>query len=129
MRHLIDGLRPARTLVVHGDLTPGGEPAALIDWSFLSAEVDPAFEASIAAGVFDMYGSAALAEYGEWVETLCRSFGYDKHQLLFYRAVYALLASNSYDADGKDGHFAWCAAALNCQDITEALWSDGGERW
>ncbi|MFE9205311.1 aminoglycoside phosphotransferase family protein [Micromonospora sp. NPDC007230] len=129
VRHLIDGLRPSRTVTIHGDLvpanvlvTPAGEPAALLDWGFLSTEADPAFEASIAAGVFDMYGPAARSLDDEWVETLCRLFGHTTHELLFYRAVYALLTSNSYDAEGKDGHFAWCAAALNRQDITESLW-------
>ncbi|OKI42284.1 phosphotransferase [Micromonospora sp. CB01531] len=112
-------LVPANVLV-----TPAGEPAALLDWGFLSTEADPAFEASIAAGVFDMYGPAARSLDDEWVETLCRLFGHTPHELLFYRAVYALLTSNSYDAEGKDGHFAWCAAALNRPDITEALWSD-----
>ena len=136
VRHLIDGLRPPRTVTVHGDLvrenvlvTPDGEPAALIDWGFLSTEADPAFEASIAAGIFDMYGPAARSEDDEWVETLCRLYGYDPHQLLFYRAVYALLTSNSYDGEGKDGHFDWCAAALNRPDITEALSSNPEGAW
>ncbi|MEU2611363.1 phosphotransferase [Micromonospora sp. NPDC007271] len=131
VRHLIDGLRPPRTVTIHGDLvrenvlvTPAGEPAALLDWGFLSTEADPAFEASITAGVFDMYGPAGRSLDEEWVENLCRLFGHTRHQLLFYRAVYALLTSNSYDAEGQDGHFAWCAAALNRPDITEALWSD-----
>ncbi|MCW3816309.1 aminoglycoside phosphotransferase family protein [Micromonospora sp. DR5-3] len=133
VRHLVDGLRPCRTVTMHGDLvpanvlvTPAGEPATLLDWGFLSTEADPAFEASIAAGVFDMYGPAARSLDDEWVETLCRLFGHTRHQLLVYRAVYALLTSNSYDAEGKDGHFAWCAVALNRPDITEALWSDCG---
>ena len=26
-----------------------------------------------------------------------------------------------YDPTGKDGHFAWCAAALNRHDVTHAL--------
>lgn len=131
VRHLIGGLRPSRTVTIHGDLvrenilvTPAGEPAAVLDWGFLSTEADPAFEASITAGVFDMYGPDARRLDDEWVETLCRRFGHTRHQLLFYRAVYALLTSNSYDPEGKDGHFAWCAAALNRPDITEALWSD-----
>ncbi|MFD2766834.1 phosphotransferase family protein [Micromonospora eburnea] len=131
VRHLIEGLPPSHTVTVHGDLvrenvlvTPAGEPAALLDWGFLSTEAVPAFEASIAAGVFDMYGPAARALDDELVETLCGLFGHSRHQLLFYRAVYALLTSNAYDADGRDGHFAWCAAALNRPDITDALCSD-----
>lgn len=136
VRHLIDGLRPRRTVTIHGDLVrenvlvnPDGEPTAVIDWGFLSMEADPAFEASIAAGVFDMYGPAARSEDDEWVETLCRLYGYDPQQMLFYRAVYALLTSNSYDPEGKDGHFDWCAGALNRPDITEALRSDPGGTW
>jgi hypothetical protein len=117
--------------VVHGDLVRAnvlvdldGNPTAALDWGFLSTEADPAFEASIVAGVFDMYGPDARAEEEHWAGTLCRQFGHDRHRLLVYRAVYALLTSNSYDPEGRDGHFRWCAASLNRQDATEALWSD-----
>jgi hypothetical protein len=48
-------------------------------------------------------------------------FGYDPATLLVYRAAYSLITANAFGADGKDGHFAWCVAALNRDDITRTL--------
>ncbi|MEJ3742628.1 hypothetical protein WEI85_04950 [Actinomycetes bacterium KLBMP 9797] len=47
--------------------------------------------------------------------------GYDPTAMLVYRAAYSLITANADDPAGKDGHFAWCAAALNRRDITTAL--------
>ncbi|MFE4499758.1 hypothetical protein ACFRFQ_07820 [Rhodococcus sp. NPDC056743] len=38
-----------------------------------------------------------------------------------YRAAYSLITVNAYDADGSDGHFAWCVAALNRPGVARAL--------
>jgi len=45
--------------------------------------------------------------------------------LLAYRAVYALLTSNVYSTDGKDGHYRWCVEMLNRPEIGVGLRSWG----
>jgi hypothetical protein len=49
------------------------------------------------------------------------ALGYPLDRLLIYRAAYAIATSNAYDISGQDGHFAWCAAALNRSDVRAAL--------
>ncbi|MEV0923915.1 aminoglycoside phosphotransferase family protein [Streptomyces spongiicola] len=117
-----------RRSVVHGDLTPGnvlvdaaGSPTAVLDWGFLTTEGDPVFDASVAASIFDMYGERALeTELGLYARIEER-LGCEREALLVYRAAYALVTANAYDAAGEDGHFAWCAAALNRPDVVRAL--------
>ncbi|MCG5471665.1 hypothetical protein LADH09A_005665 [Micromonospora sp. LAH09] len=47
--------------------------------------------------------------------------GYQRQALLVYRAAYSLITANAYDPEGRDGHFAWCVAALNRPDVVQAL--------
>ncbi|GFH37193.1 phosphotransferase family protein [Streptomyces pacificus] len=117
-----------RRSVVHGDLTPGnvlvdpaGTPTAVLDWGFLTTEGDPVFDASVAASVFDMYGERALETELDLYARIEERLGCEREALLVYRAAYALVTANAYDADGRDGHFAWCAAALNRPDVVRAL--------
>ncbi|MFE4499757.1 phosphotransferase family protein [Rhodococcus sp. NPDC056743] len=53
--------------VIHGDLTldniltnGDGALTAVLDWGFFTTEGDPAFDAAVAASIFDMYGESAL---------------------------------------------------------------------
>lgn len=117
-----------RRAVVHGDLIPAnilvdaeGRPSALVDWGFLTTEGDPAFEAAIAAAIFDMYGPEAARVERDLLDLLRARLGYDLTALLVYRAAYSLITANAYDPTGQDGHFAWCVAALNRADVTAAL--------
>lgn len=117
-----------RRCVVHGDLFPGnilvetsGKLSAVLDWGFLTTEGDPAFDAAVAASIFDMYGPEALTTEWTLLERMAERMGYDPTAMLVYRAAYSLVTANAYDPAGRDGHFAWCAAALNRQDITQAL--------
>jgi hypothetical protein len=82
---------------------------------------DPAFDASIAAGVYDMYGPHSLAIDREITERLARELGYSVKVLLSYRAVYSLLSSNAYSESGSNGHFEWCLSMLRREDIRGAL--------
>jgi len=117
-----------RLTVVHGDMIlanilvdDSGSPAAVLDWGFFTTEGDPVFDAAVAASIFNMYGDDArdteLDMYGR-IET---RMGYDREQLLVYRAAYSMISANAYDPDGRDGHFAWCAAALDRPDVVAAL--------
>lgn len=115
-------------LVIHGDIC--GEnilvdddlnPLALLDWGFLSTAGDPAFDASIAAGIFNMYGPHA-AEIDRQLRHLFETaLGYPAERLTVYRAVYAVMTSNAYDPAGQDGHFSWCTRQLRSPDVQALL--------
>ncbi len=117
----------ART-VIHGDLvlpnlltTDLASVHAVLDWGFLTTEGDPAFDAAVAAAIFDMYGPDALKTELALYEQLEEALGYARADLLVYRAAYSLITANAYDPLGRDGHFAWCAAALNRPDVVAAI--------
>jgi aminoglycoside phosphotransferase (APT) family kinase protein len=106
--------------VVHGDLVPpnvhvdaAGRPVAVLDFGFFTTAGDPAFEAAVAAAVWDMYGTHAE----EHVAALTRLFADRLHhppeRLALYQAAYALTTYDLFASDGSDGHFRWCAALLN----------------
>lgn len=126
-----DSLRMMRerpTAVVHGDICGVNilvddelRPTALLDWGFLSTAGDPAFDASVAAGIFDMYSDSAGAVDADLVDYFGRRLDIATDHLLAYRAAYAIATSNAYDPTGRDGHFAWCVRALHRTDIRRAL--------
>ncbi|WP_433318870.1 phosphotransferase family protein [Micromonospora sp. CA-269861] len=117
-----------RRAVLHGDLIPGnilidasGRPSAVLDWGFLTTEGDPTFDAAVTAAIFDMYGPEAEQVERHLLDRFEARLGCDRTALLVYRAAYSLITANAYDPTGQDGHFAWCAAALNRRDVTKAL--------
>jgi aminoglycoside phosphotransferase (APT) family kinase protein len=117
-----------RRTVIHGDLVPanllvsaGPTVDAVLDWGFFSTEGDPVFEAAVAGAIFDMYGPAALDTEMAMYDLISDALGYARADLLVYRAAYSLITANAYDPDGNDGHFAWCAAALNRPDVVAAV--------
>lgn len=117
-------LRPERLTAIHGDLCGANilvddacAPTAVLDFGFLSSAGDPAFDVSVAAAIYNMYGPHARKLDDALTTQLASEFGYPLDILLLYRAVYAIISSNAYDAAGQDGHFAWCAAILNRDDI------------
>lgn len=127
----LDGIDGAAG-VVHGDVCPENvlvdgdlRPTALVDWGFLTTAGDPAFDASIAAGVVDMYGPDARAVDDRLTGVLARRLAVPVDRLLVYRAAYAVATSNAYDPGGRDGHFAWCASTLRRGDVREALGMPG----
>lgn len=127
VRRLVE-VDTGRRTAVHGDLIlanimvdDGGTPTAVLDWGFFSTEGDPAFEAAIASAIFDMYGDDALSTEISLYELVEERLGYSRDALLVYRAAYSLITANAYAPDGRDGHFAWCAAALNRPDVVRAL--------
>lgn len=119
-------LQPESHHIVHGDICPEnvlldgtGNPTALLDWGFLTMAGDSAFDASTAAGFFNMYGESARADDDGLLQELAPIYGHDR--LLLYRAAYAVIGSNAYDAEGRDGHFDWCVGQLGRDDVTDLL--------
>ncbi|WP_020575498.1 phosphotransferase family protein [Actinopolymorpha alba] len=114
--------------VLHGDLcTPNLlvddnlRVVSVLDWGFLTTAGDPAFDASLGAGFFDMYGPRARAIDEQLTDWLCAEFGYSRARLHLYRAAYAIAGAHAYDPAGADGHFAWCVDQLNRPDLRASL--------
>ena len=113
---------------IHGDICPANillgpdmKVSALIDWGFLSYFGDQLLEASIACGTYNMYGASYRINDDYLVEKCERRLGFDRADLLIYRALYAILTSNAYSEDGTDGHYEWCVGMLNRDDIRDAI--------
>lgn len=124
----LDDLDPPRSSLVHGDLIPANihvddsaRPVAVLDFGFLTTIGDPAFDAAITAGIFDMYGPRAAATEAILDAAIADRFGYDVQHLAIYRAAYALATSNCFSASGSDGHFDWCVRMLQRPEILDAL--------
>jgi aminoglycoside phosphotransferase (APT) family kinase protein len=116
--------------VVHGDIVPENvlvddafRVTALIDWSFLTTAGDHTFEAAVAASVFDMYGPGARASEDALTRALVEEHGHSPARMLLYRAAYAVATATAFAADGSDGHFAWCAAMLERDDVVATLFA------
>lgn len=114
--------------LVHGDICGANlmvnmsmRPLALFDFGFLSTVGDPALDASIAAGIYDMYGPHAISLDRQILKAFAHELGYTMDVLLAYRAVYSILTSHAYTELGDDGHFEWCVSMLRRQDVREAL--------
>lgn len=115
--------------LIHGDLVPPNlmvDPdrkrlTGLLDFGFLTMIGDPAFDAAVAASIFDMYGEQHRRSEAFLDEAIVEAFGYSRHRLAIYRAAYAIITGNAFSADGRDGHFAWCLRMLHREDIRSAL--------
>lgn len=120
-------LAPASPALVHGDLVPGNvlvhneRPTALLDFGFMSTIGDPAFDAAIAASIYDMYGPAAAQSEARLDEAIRYQFGYERARLAIYRAAYAFITANCFSPSGSDGHFNWCVHMLRRPEVREVL--------
>lgn len=119
----LEALPEPKPALVHGDLIPmnihvdeSGNPVAVLDFGFLTAVGDPAFDAAITASIFDMYGPWAAKTEAILDEALAT----DPYRRSLYRAAYALATANCFSASGSDGHFAWCIRVLQRRDVREA---------
>lgn len=113
---------------IHGDLCPENvlldehrRVSTVLDWGFLSLFGDPALDASIASGLYNMYGLNHLQIDKIFLKAYEQRLGYSRERLLLYRSLYALVSSNAYSEDGSDGQYAWCVATLRREDIRDAL--------
>ena len=120
-------LPPAEAALVHGDLGPSnilaveGRPTSLLDFGYLSTVGDPAFDAAVAATLFDMFGSHA-AEAEEWVDRLFADrFGYARDRIVLYRAAYGLVTASCLVAVADGRHFRWCADLVGRPETTATL--------
>ncbi|WP_416965466.1 phosphotransferase family protein [Streptomyces sp. Agncl-13] len=123
VRRTVDSLRAlpdgGPVSVVHGDLVPPnihvddtGAPVAVLDFGFLTTAGDPAFEAAVAAAVWDMYGPYAERHTVTLTRLFAEEFRYPPDTLVLYRRAYALATYDLFSSDGGDGHFRWCAGVL-----------------
>lgn len=122
---------PEPEQIVHGDICPenilvdeAGRSTAVLDWGFCTTAGEAAFDAATAAGFFDMYGPRAAEHDRALTELMAQELGQDRERMLLYRAVYALVAANAYSLTGDDGHFAWCVATFERQDVRALLHLD-----
>ncbi|HEY4568833.1 MAG TPA: phosphotransferase [Kribbella sp.] len=120
LQQVLDGLSNLgadELSVVHGDICPpnllmdGPRVAAVLDWGFLSTAGDSTFEASLAAGFFDMYGPEAKRLDNLLLDRFER-LGHDRKRMRLYRQAYAITTATIYDNDAKDGHYTWCVNQL-----------------
>lgn len=123
VRATVDSLRAlpggGPVSVVHGDLVPpnihvddAGAPTAVLDFGFFTTAGDPAFEAAVAAAVWDMYGPYAERHTAALTRLFAEEFRYSAETLVLYRRAYALATYDLFSSDSGDGHFRWCAGVL-----------------
>jgi aminoglycoside phosphotransferase (APT) family kinase protein len=112
----LERLEPEEMVVVHGDICPpnvlmdGPRVAAVLDWGFLSTAGDSTFEASLAAGFFDMYGPDARRLDNLLLDRF-EELGHDRERMRLYRHAYAIITATIYDEHGQ-GHYRWCVDQL-----------------
>jgi aminoglycoside phosphotransferase len=120
LEQVLDGLTRIRLdelSVVHGDICPpnvlmdGPRVAAVLDWGFLSTAGDTTFEASLAAGFFDMYGPDARRLDNLLLDRF-ELLGHDRERMRLYRQAYAIITATVYDENAGDGHYIWCVNQL-----------------
>lgn len=122
---MLPTLRPA--CLVHGDLIPANiliehdQVAGVLDFGFMTTLGDSEFDAAIAASIFDMYGANASQSELVLSSAFLARFGHDPSRYALYRAAYALTTYSAFGVDGADGHFKWCAAMLEREDIRHAI--------
>ncbi|NUR97403.1 MAG: aminoglycoside phosphotransferase family protein, partial [Kribbellaceae bacterium] len=69
------------------------------------------FEASLAAGFFDMYSPDARRLDDELTERFV-GLGHDRELMRLYRHAYAIITATVYDENAGDGHYQWCVEQL-----------------
>jgi Ser/Thr protein kinase RdoA (MazF antagonist) len=114
--------------VIHGDLVPPNvlvdadeRPLAIADFGFLSTVGDPAFDATMCASTFDIYGANADETREMLTRELASRLDYRIDELSVYHAAYAIATSNAYDPGGQDGDFLWCVGQLQRPDLVRVL--------
>jgi Ser/Thr protein kinase RdoA (MazF antagonist) len=107
--------------LIHGDIFPGnllvapdGQPQALLDFGLFTMYGDPLFDAATAWVFFDMYDERHANVRARLLPYFFKRLGAGVVGRLYrYVLLYSLLSANTYAADCRDGHYAWCVANLN----------------
>lgn len=126
---LLDLQVPAPRLI-HGDLIPAnvliddGQLSAVLDFGFLTTMGDPAFDAAIAASIFDMYGPNARSSEDILNRAFLERFDHNPVTYDLYRGAYAVITATCFSDDGSDGHFAWCVRMLSRPEVRSAVGVD-----
>lgn len=114
--------------LVHGDLIPANillddddNVAAVLDFGFFSTVGAPAFDAAVAANIFDMYGPGKDASCAAMEKLMRDTFGYPQEVLAVYLATYVMTTMTMFGSCEADGHFHWCAEVLRRPDVLSAL--------
>lgn len=111
------GIQLEELSVVHGDICPpnllmhGSRTAAVLDWGFYTTAGDNTFDASLAAGFFDMYGPDAQRLDSLLLDRF-EQLGHDRDRMRLYRQAYAITTATIYDETAADGHYVWCVNQL-----------------
>jgi aminoglycoside phosphotransferase (APT) family kinase protein len=119
-------LEPDDLQILHGDICPPNllvdedGRIALLDWGFLTTAGDNTFDASTAAGFFDMYGPDARV-IDDLLLDRFEAAGHSRERMYLYRAAYAIITATIYSADASDGHYLWCVNNLNRADLRDAV--------
>lgn len=120
-------LPDAAVTVLHGDLVPPNihvdaavRPVAVLDFGFWTTAGDPAFEAAVAAAVWDMYGPYAEEHVRELTGFFAGELGHPPATLAVYQAAYALTTYDLFGVDDSDGHFRWCVTRLRRSPVFSA---------
>jgi aminoglycoside phosphotransferase (APT) family kinase protein len=126
--HALRALPGGPVTAVHGDLVPpnihvdpAGRPVAVLDFGFCTTAGAPAFDAAVAAAVFDMYGPHAEAHTTELTGFLARELGHPPAALAVYQAAYALVTYDLFGLGMDEGHFRWCAGLLSRSAVFRGL--------
>jgi aminoglycoside phosphotransferase (APT) family kinase protein len=123
----LHGLDPATPTLIHGDLvagnvlTSGTHATAVLDFGFMSTSGDPAFDAALAASIFDMWGPRAREVERTLDRALASAFEHDHRRYSIYRAAYALTTACCFGTELTEGHFAWCIAMASRPDVRDEL--------
>ncbi|MFC5263344.1 aminoglycoside phosphotransferase family protein [Kribbella qitaiheensis] len=122
----LKAIEPDDLQILHGDICPpnllidGDGRIALLDWGFLTTAGDNTFDASTAAGFFDMYGPDARL-IDDLLLDRFEAAGHSRERMYLYRAAYAITTATIYSPDASDGHYLWCVNNLNRADLRDAV--------
>ena len=122
----LKAIEPDELQILHGDICPPNllvdedGRTALLDWGFLTTAGDNTFDASTAAGFFDMYGPDARV-IDDLLLDRFEAAGHSRERMYLYRAAYSITTATIYSADASDGHYLWCVNNLNRADLRDAV--------
>ena len=102
-----------------------GNVAAVLDFGFFSTVRAPAFDAAVAADIFDMYGPGKSTSCAAMEKLMRGTFGYPQEVLAVYLAAYAMATMTMFGSSEATRTFTGapgCCDARTCwADSTRAV--------